>query len=112
ETEQHHYPRLRLRHRAAGQRKRCVERTLVSDVSADALPIGRERPGAIIAYPGLQVSRVWLRSREPKEVTSKHIDLGAEEDMIRTEGDGRGEGDVELHFLTGYWPLAARELVG
>src|SRR5262249_31320401 len=32
--------------------------------------------------------------------------------IIRTEGDWRGEGDVELHFRSGYCPLATRELAG
>ena len=65
----------------------------VGDVGADALPIRRQRTGAIVAYPALQVSRercAWrndrLRSREPEEVAGiSQIDLGAEEDVIRTE---------------------------
>ena len=113
EAEQHHRPRRRFRHDAAGQREHPVKRRdgsirrrhVTDDVRADAQPVWVEHR---IAGPLLQVAnespgaaRDRSRRRQPKEVAVgvRDLDLRHEEVVTSREIEGGAERHVELHFF-------------
>ena len=92
---------------------------LAGDVGADALPVGRESSGSIVANPSLQIRpkgrtrrQDGLGRREPEEIAIRYGHFGTKEHVIALKDKGRGERDVELDFLAGQGAFTTGELVG
>ena len=118
EADQQHGPGRRLRHDGTGKREGGVEWALVSNVSADAQPVGIER---CVAGPALQISETWrewrtrrderFRRRQPKKVTVVELNLRHEEIVIGGEREGVVNVTVNSVSSAGDGAVAAGEYV-